>query len=245
MVKRLPDFPDFRDKAVTTKLMPDLRVVISEREVLRYQGYKETSPLKDNVARILAEEIEEGYRLIQPQALYHQVPVVGIDNRGVKLEGGEMLSLGSLAEDFHGSSDVGIAICTIGQALSERVSELFATQNFAEALMLDSVGSVAVESLADAVNYSLCQQADRLNMRAGTRSSPGYGGWNLEEQRVLFRLCDGAKIGVSLNDQCMMVPRKSISFCLGIGGKLVGDTQRNRCHRCHMKECQYRKEEKG
>ncbi|MFC1940560.1 vitamin B12 dependent-methionine synthase activation domain-containing protein, partial [Chloroflexota bacterium] len=140
------------------------------------------------------------------------------------------------------SSYIGIAICTISPALEERVAEMFSLKQFAEAVMLDSVGSVAAEGLADLVNYSVCQTAYKLNMRAGARFSPGYGKWSLSDQKVLFNLCDAGRIGVNLNNQYMMIPRKSVSFCVAIGRELAGSTRMNRCRRCHMKQCQYRRE---
>ena len=118
---------------------------------------------------------------------------------------------------------------------------LFSDGEFTAALMLDSVGSVAVECVADLVNYSICQTANRINMKVGVRFSPGYGRWNLRDQEVLFHLCDAERIGVSLNSQCMMIPRKSVSFCVGIGRELANAARINSCRRCNMKGCQYRK----
>ncbi|MFC1847269.1 vitamin B12 dependent-methionine synthase activation domain-containing protein [Chloroflexota bacterium] len=222
-------------------LLEDFKIVISEREVLRYQGYKKPLPLRDDVAEILIKSIEAGYKLIRPKAVYTQLSVIGIDDGVIRLDNDSILNLGSSIEYFRKSSHIGIAICTSGPALEERVSELLSCGEFAEALMLDSVGSVAVECVADLVNNSICQTANRLNMKVGARFSPGYGRWNLRDQEALFHLCDAERIGVSLNSQFMMIPRKSVSFCVGIGRELVTGSRVNTCRRCNMKECQYRK----
>ncbi len=39
------------------KLLRDFRIVIDEREALRYQGYKKYLPLKDDIAKILTSEL--------------------------------------------------------------------------------------------------------------------------------------------------------------------------------------------
>ncbi len=226
------------------RILQDFEIAIDEREVLRYQGYKVNSPLRGDIAEILKNEIDEGYKLIKPKAIYTQLDVIGIGEEKIELANGSILHLRSLLEDFSNSSNIGIAVCTIGSALEERVDELFSIKYFAEALMLDSVGSVAVEGLADSVNYSICQAVNRLDMTVGARSSPGYGKWNLSDQEVLFQLCDAGRIGVHLNKQYMMIPRKSVSFCVGIGRGLVSYTMMNRCRRCNMKQCQYRQEGK-
>ena len=48
-------------------------------------------------------------------------------------------------------------------------------------------------------------------------------------------------IDVTLDAQCVMIPRKSVSFCLGIGQELANTTKMNSCRHCNMKECPYRK----
>jgi hypothetical protein len=105
--------------------------------------------------------------------------------------------------------------------------------------MLDSVGSVAVESVADKVNYLLCEHARARNMNTGPRLSPGYGKWRLREQKVIFSLLPGERIGIRLNEQCMMRPVKSLSFCLGIGRALPPREKINPCRYCGMKDCPY------
>ena len=86
------------------KLLQDFKIVIDEKEVLRYQGYKGNLPPKDNIAKILTNEIDEGYHLIKPQAVYTQVGVAGIDNGIIKLDDGSILKLGSSIQDFRNSS---------------------------------------------------------------------------------------------------------------------------------------------
>src|SRR5205823_851933 len=83
------------------------------------------------------------------------------------------------------------------------------------ASMLDSVGSGAVESLAEYLNDVLCQQGLAAGLRVTNRISPGYAAWDVAEQHALFRLCPGAPVGVTLNAACFMTPGKSISLLVG------------------------------
>ena len=92
--------------------------------------------------------------------------------------------------------------------------ELFDARELPLAVMLDSVGSAAVESLAEYVNDLLCQ-AGSPRAPVTNRISPGYAGWDTAEQRALFRLCAGEPIGVTLNEACFMTPGKTISLLVG------------------------------
>ncbi|MFH1383134.1 MAG: vitamin B12 dependent-methionine synthase activation domain-containing protein [Chloroflexota bacterium] len=225
------------------RVLRNIKITVNEGEVLRYQGYRKQQPVSGAVRDVLNREIKEGYQLIAPSAVYNQIDVSRIGNGMIELVNGSILHLGAFVSDFKGAISVSIAVCTIGPALEERVAELFSQEEFAEALMLDSVGSVAADAVADAVNYRICQQARKLKMQVGTRFSPGYGKWDVSEQKVLFQLCDASAIGVSLNEAYMMKPKKSVSFCVGIGQQSVGSHGVNRCRRCNMEKCRYRNEE--
>ena len=89
-------------------------------------------------------------------------------------------------------------------------------------LALDGVGAAGVESLANAV----CSYFEKENSKNGFRTSmplsPGMVGWPVEKgQPLLFEILQPGKIGVMLNPQYMMSPRKSISILIGVGKELV------------------------
>lgn len=222
------------------ELIKGIKVRIREEEVRRLVGYKGPRAI-GSIEDILAQEIEEGYRLIEPKAIYTQVRVNEGNEDSLVLEEGTRLSIGSGIRFWKGAEHLAVALCTIGSALENRASELFAQGEYPAALMLDSVGSVAVESVADYANFVICQRANRLAIKVGPRLSPGYGKWNLAEQRVLFSLLPGGRIGVTLNENFVMVPRKSISFCVGMGQGLGGERIYNPCRHCGMEDCKYRR----
>ena len=109
---------------------------------------------------------------------------------------------------------LGFGICTIGPALEAEVAARSAAGESLRALMLDAIGSAAVECVVAQTASRLRTMAGKEGLRAGARFSPGYGSWPLEWQRELFKIIDGAAIGVRLNDSCIMEPRKSVSFAM-------------------------------
>ena len=114
-------------------------------------------------------------------------------------------------------------------------------REFPLAVMLDSVGSAAAESLAEYANDLLCQAGLETGTKVTNRISPGYAGWDTAEQAALFRLCPGDPIGVCLNDACFMTPAKSISWLVGIGAEARVDHYFTQCRRCWMRDCAYRR----
>ncbi len=101
-------------------------------------------------------------------------------------------------------------------------------------------GSAAVESLTDSVDNVICQQALSKGLVLTPRISPGYGDLAPEEQRIVFALPPGDRIDVALTEKCMMRPRKSLSFAIGIGESFTIEKNVGRCRHCGMINCPYR-----
>ena len=120
-------------------------------------------------------------------------------------------------EVFRKASHLAFSVCTIGPRLEDKVLEYAGAGESMKALMLDAVGSCAVESVVEETAGRISELAGEMGMRTSVRFSPGYGKWRLEEQPWLFKVVDGDAVGVVLNDSCVMKPRKSVSFAVRIG----------------------------
>jgi hypothetical protein len=221
------------------QVFSDLPLAIDPAEVLRFQGYKQGRDVPTPEVRALLDEaLAEGRRLMAPRAAARWVPVTRADTAALQV-GDETLGIPGIGERWGPIEQVAVAVCTIGEALESRVRELWEARELPLASMLDSVGSGAVESLAEYVNDVLCQQG--LPLRVTNRISPGYGDWDVTAQRQVFRLCAAGAIGVSLNEACVMTPGKSISLLVGAGSEARVDHYFSQCARCWMRECAYRR----
>ena len=223
------------------QVLTDLPLAIDPDEVLRFQGYKKGVDVPTADVRALFDDaLDAGTRLMTPRAVVRWLPV---DGRGADLleVDGVALTIPSIAARWGAVAHVAVAICTIGEALERRGGELWEARELPLASMLDSVGSGAVESLAEYVNDLLCQQGLAAGLKVTNRISPGYADWDVAEQARVFRLCSGASIGVSLNHACVMTPGKSISLLAGSGAAARVDHYFSQCARCWMRDCAYRR----
>ena len=222
-------------------LLEDLPLRVDPDEVLRFQGYKKgVDAPSDDVRAIFAEALALGERLMAPRAVYRAAAVTGQAPDRIEV-GGMALTIPEIERLWGRLEAVGAGICTVGSAIEERVRTLFDAREFPLAVMLDSVGSAAVESLAEHVNDLLCAAGLDEGARVTNRVSPGYAGWDTAEQRQLFALCSGAPIGVTLNEACFMLPAKTITFLVGIGREARVDHYFTQCRRCWMRDCAYRR----
>jgi cobalamin-dependent methionine synthase I len=131
---------------------------------------------------------------------------------------------------------VAAAVCTIGPELEKLAS---AQEDLVLALALDGLGNAAVETIAQQVCQRLGEQAQTAGLEAGTPLSPGEPDWPVEVgQPQVFTLVNAEAAGVRLTEGGMMVPKKSVSFVLGIGQNM---DKTDACELCSMNErCRYR-----
>ncbi|MDP2952624.1 MAG: hypothetical protein Q8O76_04840 [Chloroflexota bacterium] len=226
--------------AVQLAEVRDLSVDIAPEEALRLLGYGGRLPRREDSKRLVEAQIALGYRLVQPQSVYAVLSARLSPGGRIAFDGARESCLGVVAERWVGLQYWALAVCTIGRALEDEVARLFAAGEYSAALALDSVGSVAVESLADRVNGLICHWSLSHGLVSTPRLSPGYGDWPLQGQKAVFDCLPAGKIGVSLNEQYTMEPRKSISFGVGIGDGLSKGVPLKRCQHCGMADCPYR-----
>jgi hypothetical protein len=225
----------------TPLALAGLPLRIDRDEVLRFQGYKPGIDRPSaEVAAIFDEALDAGEQLMVPRLVYRAEPVTAQGASWIDA-GGQRLEIPEIRRLWGRLQAVGAGICTVGDAIEARVRELFDARELPLAVMLDSVGSAAVESLAEYANDLLCQVGLRAGLRVTNRISPGYAGWDTGGQRALFRLCPGHPIGVALNQACVMTPGKTISWLVGAGPEARVDHYFTQCRRCWMKDCAYRR----
>jgi hypothetical protein len=220
----------------------DLPLAIDPDEVLRFQGYKRGIDVPGPEVRALLEDaLALGCRLMEPRAAVRWSSVREGSHDRLGLADGPAFTIPGIARSWGDVTEVAGAVVTIGGALEARVAALWDARELPLAAMLDSVGSGAVESLAEHVNDLLCQQGIARGVRVTNRISPGYGGWDVSEQNLLFGFVDGAPIGVELNSACFMMPEKTITLLVGAGPDARVDHYFTQCARCWMAGCAYRR----
>lgn len=215
---------------------------IDPQEVLRLQGYRRSSDIPTpEVLDILRAAMVEARQVFRPRWIYQEFPVDSADDSGVRLADGPELLIREIPGRWGGISALGIALCTIGDGLEARIEALFAAREFPAAYMLDSLGSVAVEALGEAVHRRICEDRLAQGLKVTPRESPGYARWAIEEQPKVFALLSTGTIGVHLNPYCIMTPRKSVSFAVGIGRDAIMGAGGSPCRSCDMRDCAYRR----
>lgn len=189
------------------------------------------------MVKLIHQEIEEGYSLIHPRAVYDEVAAHLTEAGKVALGDGFTLNIPHIDREWRGLERVSLAICTIGQELDKRVSQFSAQGDYTASIALDSVGRAALSSICNKIDSMVCERAGERGMVAGPRFEPGAVGWELAEQTVLFSLLPAEKIGVRLNECYQMFPLKSVSLVIGMGSETPIPRGRRPCWYCNLLDC--------
>ncbi len=220
----------------------DWKIELDETEILKNQGGALSRILaKDSGRRSWREALVEARDLVQPAAVWDCIPVKEIRHERVFLAGGSSFGGGPVATVVAGASDLVMAVCTVGNAISSRIREHQCARRLLTGVLLDELGTWAVDVLRRELCRRLQDEAAAAGLRVSTSLSPGESEWPLDDQAVIFAALDAARIGVSLSPTMVMSPLKSLSLIMGRGSRPLGREGGSHCDYCAMKErCTYR-----
>ncbi len=212
-------------------------VIIPPSEVLRYLGYGRSHP-DAGISGMLKSCIDE----LQSIASYRACRLLA----DVSLEEGAVVLAGLRIESAQlrrSLDDCGRAIifaATAGVQL-DRMVERYRLLSPSRAVVLDAVGSAAVEAWCNQLCEQWRAEFDGVGLRLRPRFSPGYGDFPIDVQRGLLALLDAPRhAGISLTDASMMLPSKSVSAVVGLGAQGCTSGSHD-CERCNMRDCAFRR----
>jgi hypothetical protein len=158
------------------------------------------------------------------------------------LADGTRIGGGPVASVVAGAGELAVGVCTVGGALTSRVSELQSEGQRLQAMFLDDLGSWAVDQVRQQLCHGIEAAAKDRGWRASASLSPGESEWSVSEQSIIFGLLDTQPIGVVLTESLMMSPVKSLSLIVGLGPGPLGVEGASNCDFCTLRErCNYRR----
>ncbi|MCI8648192.1 MAG: methionine synthase [Firmicutes bacterium] len=156
---------------------------------------------------------------------------------------GELTLQGSaIKKHLAGCFEIAVMAATLGAAV-DRIIRTSQIRDMADAFLLDCGASVLIEQICDNLQAQIKGQIK--GFMTG-RYSPGYGDLPIETQDSLIRLLDAPrKIGLTVNQSHILIPRKSVTAILGIADHPVTGYLAT-CSECTLRDvCALRKEGKN
>jgi hypothetical protein len=193
----------------------DVRVEVDD--LLGPLGYKSGSDVSPAIMEQILAEKSRCEKMMRAQFI---ASLVSLDKRNDEAEPdakGRLREDDFLAEHLDGAVILAVGICTVGPEIDKHIDDCFAAGDYLGGMIADVAASRAVEELGEACSDFVCSKAAERKLFPSCRISPGYGRWDVAGQRIVFSLLNPAAIGISLNEYCMMQPKKSVSFLIPFG----------------------------
>ena len=160
---------------MTEKTLSYQDLLITPRDVFAEMGYRDSEP--DDATRsetvYIINNVKEWLR---PRFAYTVVS---------RLPG---FSMGRVIEcQLRGAQAYAVFVCTSGCEFEDYQRQLMHEGDMVRVFIADSLGTLIAERCADRMEQSLQASIDKLMWHRTNRFSPGYCGWYVSEQQMLFR----------------------------------------------------------
>lgn len=215
-------------------------LTIDKQEVLRYL-YHKNQLLDENLDNLISELIEETKRVSRPRYIYNFFLLKKEED--ILLENTDLiLKSKDIKSHLQYSSECVVMCATLGNEIEMRINYYSKTE-LLKSIILDACASTYIEALCDKAELSIKEEALHRKLYITERYSPGYGDFNISIQKDLLNIIEASKkIGVSVTDSFIMLPRKSVSAVIGIQKKRT-EKNLNKCDLCTLNgTCNFRKE---
>lgn len=212
---------------MTEKTLSFEELGITPADVYEQMGYHDAQPDKATQQET-AMILKEVSQWLRPRFSYFVV------NKQPDFEMGNII-----LRQLRGSEAFALFVCTSGLEFETYQQRLKEQGDMVRVFIADALGSVIAEKCADQMEKALQESIDKLGWKHTNRFSPGYCGWHVSQQQLLFPLFQGHTCGVKLTDSSLMIPIKSVSGIIGLGEKVR--KLEYTCGLCDFKQCYKRK----
>ncbi len=197
------------------RIVDPLPVQVPRPMVLLRLGYRRPAQVPERVVKILDDTMEKGRSLLAPRAIRGTFDVAA-PGAGVILIGGTLRSTSrSLHERLAGCRRAVLFAATIGEAVETWARDLMESGEMTRGLLADGFASSAAIALGLEVETIAARDLAEERLTPTKRYAPGYGDWSLADQAPLHEMLGAGRIGITLTEDFLMLPAKSISGVIG------------------------------
>ncbi|MEM7224347.1 MAG: hypothetical protein AAF495_15305 [Pseudomonadota bacterium] len=191
-------------------------IEIRPETLLRIQGYRDMSQVRDDVRAYATDMSERAKQLVQPEAHYRRARVDHCGDGLLKLACGATFHGHELTQVLEGCQELIVFVLTLGPNLDDESIRMLGQEDVVEALFLETAGWIAIEQATRDLARHLQSSVSAAGLRLTRRTGPGYADWPLEEQSTLFQVMAGAPHKITLLESFAMLPKKSRSGVYGL-----------------------------
>jgi cobalamin-dependent methionine synthase I len=189
-------------------------------EILRYAQISEDS---DDIRTLINSCISELNDKLQYYICYREYPISFLSNKSQKDNDYNAINLGfmtttssNLSKNLEECTHIIVFAATIGIHIDRLISK-YSASSPSKGIIMHAIGNERIESLCNMFNNDIILEKHELGHTTKPRFSPGYGDFDILAQKDIFEALNCPKnIGLTLNDNMLMSPSKSVTAIIGI-----------------------------
>ena len=190
----------------------------NRQEILRYAGWPGG---QTEEAALPLEEILRAASAIRCRAVWRLYPVIRAEED--ILIPGFLRTDSRMLERFLRECDAAVLFALTAGVEMDRIIARESVHSPLRGLLAHAAGAERSETACDALMKSVLETMP--GREAAGRFSPGYGDLPLAVQRDVFRALPAGKLlGMTLNDEDIMSPSKSVTAIIGLKNRKGSDT---------------------
>ncbi|MCB2340092.1 vitamin B12 dependent-methionine synthase activation domain-containing protein [Clostridium estertheticum] len=213
---------------------------IDKNEVLRYLGYK-NQKIDKSMTNLIDECTREIIDISEASSVY-EIFDIERKNDFLFLLGSTLVLKDKDIKDLLINSDKCVVMAaTLGTAVDSRLA-YYSRFDITKGVIMDACASTAIEYVCDELQDEIMKNAFKEDLYITTRYSPGYGDFAIDNGAEILNVLDAyKKIGLSITENSIMLPRKSVTALIGLS-KTKNLKKRTGCASCKNVGCEFRKD---
>ncbi|MFU0800367.1 MAG: methionine synthase [Xylanivirga thermophila] len=217
-----------------------IKVHIDINEVLRYLGVgrnKADMKLKLYISECIKEILDIAY----PMYVYKMFDLKFTDEYAWIKQTNTLLMGKDINRYLNGCFKCAVMGATLGISVDKRI-RYYKSYDLTRSFVLDACATALIENVCDKVQEEIKLIAkEEYHLNIMPRYSPGYGDFPLDIQPDLLNILEANRIGLTVNDNLIMIPRKSVTAIIGLKDK--GVSVNMGCESCLKRDsCNFRRE---
>ncbi len=200
-------------------ILNNIPFTIDEGKVLRELRFPRSVTFQDIKEEHIADSIKIvirlAYSLIKGKGCYRTFKIKEVlPDRVTIPESDHLFSGNNMVRLLKNCDYATLLVCTIGKDIADKVEE-FEKISLSDAYNLDRTGAWMADYMAEQVGRIIETEVTKNGYKPTFRYAAGYGDWELKAQAEIMRLTEAHKIGVTITDSFIMIPRFSVSAVIG------------------------------
>ncbi len=204
------------EKKIYTNIINNINFNIPLKQIFTRLGYSKTTKILDVQKKKILKNINDSIVYCQTEGIYKRFKI-NKKNDLIELENGLFFKSISLNKFLDKAFEIFLIGVTIGKKIIEFRDDYIKNNDLTFAIIADAVGSEYVEAAAEWMHSFLNNSLIKEGLfTTKNRFSPGYGDLSLESHKIFFDSLELNKINMSLSENYILIPEKSITAIIGI-----------------------------